>query len=489
MALVTQAHSGSRFESQPAEKYNRVFVWLLAVIAAMGGLLFGYDWVVIGGAKPFYEKYFGLTSSSEIGWAMSCALIGCLAGAIVSGGLSDRFGRKRLLMLSGILFAGSSVGTGMAHSFDVFVLNRILGGVAIGLCSNLSPMYIAEIAPAAARGRLVSVNQLTIVIGILLAQVVNLWIAEPVPAGFTTEQIRASWNGQAGWRWMFGVTAIPSTLFFLLLMLAPETPRWLARNGQLQRARGVLARIGGAGYADATIEEIAASLGHTGAKLGLEPVFEPRMRGVLVLGIVLAVFQQWCGINVVFNYAEEIFSAAGYRVSDILFNIVITGAANLVFTLVAIFTCDRLGRRKLMLIGSAGLAVIYTLIGLGYYRHTTGPALLGLVLAAICFYACSLAPVTWVLISEIFPNRIRGAAMSITVFALWAACFTLTYTFPALNAGLGSAGTFWIYAGICVAGFLFIKLRLPETRGKTLEQIELQLLGPVPVQRGDENTR
>jgi SP family arabinose:H+ symporter-like MFS transporter len=361
--------------------------------------------------------------------------------------------------------------------------------VAIGLASNLSPMYIAEIAPAAVRGRLVSVNQLTIVIGILLAQIVNWWIAEPVPAGFTAEQIRASWNGQAGWRWMFGVTAIPSALFFLLMILVPETPRWLARNGQLQRARDVLARIGGARYADASLAEITNSLGQSAGKAGLAPVFEPRMRGILLLGVVLAVLQQWCGINVVFNYAEEIFSAAGYRVSDILFNIVITGAANLVFTFVAIFTCDRLGRRKLMLIGSAGLAVIYALIGLAYYRQITGAALLALVVAAICFYACSLAPITWVIISEIFPNRIRGAAMSISVFALWAACFTLTYTFPALNAGLGPAGTFWIYAGICVAGFIFIKLRLPETRGRTLEQIERELLGPAPVQEGHENTK
>jgi sugar porter (SP) family MFS transporter len=473
---VHDQHAG--LEATAAQRYDLAFVWRLALVAAMGGLLFGYDWVVIGGAKPFYEPYFQLTTSFEIGWAMSCALVGCLVGALASGGLSDRFGRKRLLILAGLLFAGSSIGVGVAHSFDAFVTNRILGGVAIGLASNLSPMYIAEIAPAPVRGRLVSANQLTIVIGILLAQLVNWWIAEPVPAGFTAEQIRASWNGQMGWRWMFGVTAIPAVLFFALMTLVPETPRWLARKGQSRRAQEVLARIGGERYARSCLAEIDASLAAGAASASRADLLTARMMPVLLLGIVLAVFQQWCGINVIFNYAEEIFSAAGYGVSDILFNIVITGAANLVFTLVAIFTCDTLGRRKLMLFGSAGLAVIYLLLGLGYHRHTTGPAMLALVVAAICCYACSLAPITWVVISEIFPNRIRGAAMSASVFALWAACFILTYTFPVLNVRLGPAGTFWTYAAICAAGFVFINFRLPETRGKTLEQIEKELLKP-----------
>jgi sugar porter (SP) family MFS transporter len=443
----------------------------------MGGLLFGYDWVVIGGAKPFYEKYFQLTSSFDIGWAMSCALLGCLIGALASGGLSDRWGRKPLLVLCGILFAASSIGAALSPSFEIFVCNRIAGGIAIGLASNLSPMYIAEIAPAPLRGRLVSANQLTIVIGILLAQVVNWWIAKPVPAGFTAAQIRDSWNGQVGWRWMFGVTAIPAMFFFALMLLVPETPRWLARNRQTGRARDILARIGGDRYADSCLAEVAATMGKGSEAVSLREVFAPRVLPLLVLGIVLAVFQQWCGINVVFNYAEEIFSAAGYKVSDILFNIVITGAVNLASTLIAIFTCDRIGRRKLMLIGASGLAVVYTALGFAYHRHTTGPAVLVLVLAAICFYACSLAPITWVVLSEIFPNRIRATAMSISVFALWAACFVLTYTFPLLNARLGPDGTFWIYAAICGAGFIFIERRLPETRGKTLERIEQELIG------------
>jgi sugar porter (SP) family MFS transporter len=259
------------------------------------------------------------------------------------------------------------------------------------------------------------------------------------------------------------------------MLFAPETPRWLARKGRRGAARAILERIGGGAWAGATLAEMEATLAPDSARAGWRDLMAPRMRRVLALGIGLAVFQQWCGINVVFNYAEEIFSAAGYAVSDILFNIVITGAINLAFTIVAMVLCDRWGRRKLMLAGAAGLAVVYTLIGLAYRYHVQGAVLLGLVLAAIAFYAVSLAPVTWVVISEIFPNAVRGTAMSIAVFALWSGCFTLTYTFPAMARRLGAAGAFWVYAVVCVAGFAFILLRLPETKGKTLEQVEQEL--------------
>ncbi len=461
----------------PAEqtRYNIRYVWTISLTVALGGLLFGYDWVVIGGAKPFYEKFFGLRDPASQGWAMSCALIGCLGGALVSGGLSDRFGRKRLLMLSASLFALSSLGTGMALTFTQFVLWRVLGGIAIGLASNLSPMYIAEISPAETRGKLVSINQLTIVIGILLAQTLNWLIAKPVPPDATAQDILNSWNGQTGWRWMFGVTAIPSLLFLAGMFAVPESPRWLARNGKHQKARAILARIGGDIYADRAISDIESTLVNEFEKVNFRDLLKTKMRPILTLGVALAVFQQWCGINVIFNYAEEVFSAAGYKVSDILLNIVITGAVNLIFTFVAIATVDRAGRRILMLTGAAGLAIIYTLLGACYQLHSQGFHVLLLVVAAIGCYACSLAPVTWVVISEIFPNRIRGAAMAVAVTSLWAACFILTYTFPLLNRNLGPAKTFWIYAVICVAGFLFIRIRLPETKGKTLEQIELEL--------------
>jgi SP family sugar porter-like MFS transporter len=463
-------------ETESQTHYDSRYVWMISLVAALGGLLFGYDWVVIGGAKPFYEKFFELRDPARQGWAMSCALIGCLLGALVSGALSDRFGRKRLLILSASIFAVSSIGTAMALKFDQFVLWRILGGVAIGLASNLSPMYIAEVSPAETRGKLVSINQLTIVIGILLAQTSNWLIARPVAPDATAQDILISWNGQTGWRWMFGVTAVPSLLFFAAMFAVPESPRWLAKNGKRQKARAILARIGGEVYANRAVAEIEATLIDKIEKVNFKDLFERKMVGILGLGIALAVFQQWCGINVIFNYAEEVFSAAGYKVSDILLNIVITGAVNLIFTFVAMATVDRAGRRILMLVGAAGLAVIYTVLGACYRLQSQGFHMLLLVVGAIGFYACSLAPVTWVVISEIFPNRIRGAAMSVAVTSLWAACFILTYTFPLLNRNLGPANTFWIYAVICVLGFLLIKLRLPETKGRTLEEIELELV-------------
>ena len=453
-------------------QFNTAYIYAVSTVAALGGLLFGYDWVVIGGAKPFYEKYFGLTDPSQQGWAMSCALVGCLIGALVSGWLSDRFGRKRLLTAAGLVFAVSSIGTALASSFAVFVPWRIMGGFAIGMASSLSPMYIAEVAPAQFRGKLVSLNQLTIVIGILLAQVTNWLIAKPVASDATVLEIMQSWNGQVGWRWMFGVTAIPSLLFFISMFAVPESPRWLAKNGAHPMAKRVLSRIGGESYGAQALAEIEATLHEDVNRADLTSLRDPRLVRVLLLGVALAVLQQWCGINVIFNYAEEVFSAAGYTVSDILFNIVVTGVVNLVFTFVAIGSVDRYGRRVLMLTGSAGLAIIYTCLGAFYYVHSHGVHMLVLVVAAIGCYAMSLAPVTWVVISEIFPNRIRGAAMSVAVTALWVASFILTYTFPLLNQALGAASTFWIYAAICVAGFFFIKARLPETKGKTLEQIE-----------------
>ena len=469
-------------ETSPLKaRYNLAYIWRISAVAAMGGLLFGWDWVVIGGAKPFFQRYFQLTSEAQIGWANSCALIGCLVGSLIAGGLSDRFGRKRLLILAALLFAVTSLGNALANSFSLFIAWRMFGGVAIGLASSLSPMYISEVAPARMRGQLVSINQLTIVIGILLAQVINWSLVRHLPAGATDEFIKSSWFGQQGWRWMFGLTSAPALLFLLGMFFVPESPRWLAKYGQRERARGVLTQIGGAAYADAALAEIQATLASEEIQqVRFADLLEPRMRKVLGLGVVLAVFQQWCGINVIFNYAEEIFRAAGYDISSVLKNIAWTGSVNLMFTFVALGTVDRAGRRPLMLFGSAGLAVIYAAMGLCYARGAQGLPVLVLVLAAIGCYAMSLAPVTWVVISEIFPNRIRGAAMSVAVSALWVACFILTYTFPILNRTLGSAGTFWLYAVICVAGFLFIFLKLPETKGKTLEQIEKEMVDEAP---------
>jgi len=450
---------------------------MISLVAALGGLLFGYDWVVIGGAKPFFERFFELTSASAKGWANSCALIGCLVGALAAGALSDRFGRKKLLTVAALVFIVTSIGNGLAPTFTVFVAWRMLGGTAIGLASNLSPMYIAEIAPARMRGRLVSLNQLTIVIGILLAQFINWALVRGLPAGADDAFIRGSWYGRTGWRWMFALTAIPALLFFLGTLVVPESPRWLAKNGRKERARRVLARIGGAAHADAELADIETTLVDETARVNFRALLEPRLRRVLILGVGLAVFQQWCGINVIFNYAEEIFRAAGYDISSVLSNIAWTGSVNLIFTFVAIGVVDRRGRRPLMLFGAAGLAGIYTLMGAGFAFGLKGLPMLLLVLAAIACYGMSLAPITWVIISEIFPNRIRGAAVAVATMSLWAACFLLTYTFPILNKGLGSAGSFGLYALVCVAGFFFIKFRLPETKGRTLEEIEKQLVG------------
>lgn len=458
-------------------EYNTAYIWLISVVAALGGLLFGYDWVVIGGAKPFFERYFHIQNDAALsGWANSCALIGCLFGALVAGVLSDRLGRKRLLVASAALFAVTSIGNGLSGSFAVFIAWRMLGGVAIGLASSLSPLYISEVAPARMRGRLVALNQFTIVIGVLLAQLINWRLATGLPANATDEFIVQSWFGQQGWRWMFALTAIPSLLFFFGMFFVPESPRWLVKNAQFEPARRTLVRIGGVGYADAEMRDVQSTLagGETGrVRFGI--LLEPRLRRVLVLGVVLAVLQQWCGINVIFNYAEEIFRAAGYDISSVLSNIAWTGSVNLAFTLVALAVVDRKGRRPLMLVGAAGLAIIYVALGFCFYRQMTGLPVLLLVLAAIGCYAMSLAPVTWVVISEIFPNRIRGAAMSVAVMSLWIACFILTYTFPFLNKALGAAGTFWLYAGICAAGAVFILFSLPETKGKTLEEIEEEL--------------
>jgi sugar porter (SP) family MFS transporter len=453
--------------------FNRRFILGITLVSAMGGLLFGYDWVVIGGAKPFYERFFDIASSPYLqGWAMSSALIGCLFGAMISGYLSDRFGRKTPLIIAAALFTISAIGTGAASLFTPFIVYRLIGGLGIGLASAISPMYIAEISPAQMRGRLVSINQLTIVIGILAAQIINFLIADKVPEGVSDLEIVQSWNGQMGWRWMFWAETLPASAFFVLAFFIPESPRFLAKSGKSEAAFSILKRIGGHDYALQEQKEIAETLHGTDSKIDWKALKSKKVRPVLVLGIVLAVFQQWCGINVIFNYAEEIFTSAGYSVGDMLFNIVITGTVNLIFTLLAMRMVDSWGRRKLMLLGSIGLALIYFMLGTSYFFELKGLAILVLVMLAIATYAMTLAPITWVVLSEIFPNKIRGAAMALATSALWSACFVLTYTFPILNKLLDASGTFWLYGFICLSGFLFILKKLPETKGKSLEEIE-----------------
>jgi MFS transporter, SP family, arabinose:H+ symporter len=460
-----------------SRKFNSGYIFSISLISALGGLLFGYDWVVIGGAKPFYEKYFQITDMPAMqGWLISCAVVGCIIGSILSGYLSDKYGRKRPLILTALVFIISAIGTGMAESISVFVIFRILGGVAIGLASNLSPIYIAEVSPESIRGKFVSLNQLTIVMGILMAQTMNWMIADPVPVDSSHEMIFDSWNGQWGWRWMFWAEIAPAVLFFTLMLLVPESPRWLAKKRKYEASQGILKKIGGADFAEKTIREIRETLFGNDPKVSFRLLLAPELRKVLIIGIVLAILQQWCGINIIFNYAEEVFAAAGYSVSDILFNIIITGSVNLIFTFVAIYTVDKIGRKMLMLIGAGSLSMIYIILGISYYFQLTGWPMLVLITSAIACYAMTFGPVVWVILAEIFPNRVRGVAMSVGTLSLWIACFLLTYTFPLLNKLLDTSGTFLLYATICLAGFIFTYKNLPETKGKSLEELEKLLV-------------
>ena len=466
-----------------ANHFNKMFVWKVSLIAAIGGLLFGYDWVVIGGAKPFYEAFFQITGEENVwvsSWTVSSALVGCLVGAVLSGFLTDHLGRKSILLLSACLFAVSAIWTAATSNFYLFVFARILGGVGIGLASNVSPMYIAEVAPSNQRGKLVSINQLAIVIGVLAAQIVNLLIynVAPVSAGASTSELLDSWNGHTGWRLMFAAEAIPAVVFFVLGLLIPESPRWLVNNSRNNKAFQVLELIGGVDFAHSELNEIQSSLESPIPDDANLPLVSSRIRRVLALGLFLAVFQQWCGINVIFNYAEEIFTAAGYSVSGLMLNIAITGVVNLLFTFVAIHAVDLLGRRPLMLIGAAGLSICYAAIGISYFFDLQGVYVLMFVLIAIAIYAMTLAPITWVLLAEIFPNQIRGAAMSMCVGALWVACFLLTVTFKPINNLMGPAGTFWLYGGICLVGYLVLFKLVPETKGRSLEAIQQEVLNP-----------
>ena len=427
--------------------YSKNFTYFICLVSAMGGLLFGYDWVVIGGAKPFYELFFGISDSPLMqGIAMTTALIGCLVGAMVAGAAADRYGRKPLLMVSAILFTLSAVGTGLFNNFTLFNAARFVGGIGIGVASTLAPMYIAEVSPADIRGRMVSLNQMTIVLGILSAQVVNMLLARD-----TTIIPEQAWNVEWGWRWMFWAETLPAALFLLMSFFIPESPVYLKMKD-------------------------AASQQPTAQEAGLKELMHAKYAKVLLLGLIIAVFQQWCGTNVIFNYAQEIFVGAGFDVDGMFINIVITGIANVVFTFVALYTIEKWGRRTLMLMGAGGLGLIYLILGTCYFFEVKGVLMVALVVAAISVYAMTLAPVTWTLLAEIFPNRVRGIAMATCTFALWVGCCTLTFSFPSMNAVLGSSGSFWIYSGICMSAFVFLFRNCPETKGKSLEQLEKELV-------------
>ena len=437
------------------QSYNKGFLYFICAVSAMGGLLFGYDWVVIGGAKPFYELYFAISHSPLMqGVAMTTALIGCLVGAMVAGAAADKYGRKPLLMTSAVLFTVSAIATGLFNDFTLFNIARFVGGIGIGVASALAPMYIAEVSPAEIRGRMVSLNQMTIVLGILGAQIVNMLLARD-----TAVAESQAWNVEWGWRWMFWAETAPAALFLLMSFFIPESPVYLSEvRGKRLEVRD---------YHQSQEYSLTSHLSLLTSK---------KYRKVLLLGLVIAVFQQWCGTNVIFNYAQEIFVGAGFDVDGMFINIVITGIANVVFTFVALYTIEKWGRRTLMLIGAGGLGLIYLTLGTCYFMGMTGMLMVALVVAAISVYAMTLGPVTWTLLAEIFPHRVRGIAMATCTFALWVGCCTLTFSFPSMNAALGSSGTFWIYSGICVCAFIYLLRNCPETKGKSLEDLEKELV-------------
>ena len=453
---------------------RRGFLYFICSVAAMGGLLFGYDWVVIGGAKPFYELYFGISESPVLqGVAMSTALVGCLIGAMVAGAAADRYGRKPLLIVAAILFTVSAIATGLFNDFTMFNIARFIGGVGIGVASALSPMYIAEVSPTEIRGRMVSLNQMTIVLGILAAQVVNMLLARD-----TSVAESQAWNLEWGWRWMFWAETVPAAIFLIMSFAIPESPVYLRMKNENEEMALDELVINTNDYVITTSDEkFALVFSRAGMMRKLSMILsQASLRKVLLLGLVIAVFQQWCGTNVIFNYAQEIFVGAGFNVDDMFINIVITGIANVIFTIVALYTIERWGRRTLILIGAGGLGLIYLILGTCYFFEVKGFVMVCLVVAAISTYAMTLAPVTWTLLAEIFPNRIRGIAMATCTFALWVGCCTLTFSFPSMNAALGSSGSFWIYSAICFCAFLFLWRRCPETKGKSLEELESELI-------------
>jgi sugar porter (SP) family MFS transporter len=443
-----------------------LYVTLVCFVATLGGLLFGYDTGVISDAIGFLSVKFQLDLHWK-GWAMSCAILGCAAGASVAGLIGDRLGRKKLLLVSAILFAVSSVGTAVPQSLTVFIVFRVLAGIGIGMAALATPMYIAEITPPRIRGTMVSVNQLAIVTGFLLVYFANYYIAR---------QGDEAWRVETSWRWMFGLGVVPALIFLALLFFVPESPRWLVECDRADEARGVLTRVNGPTVAAAELQSIERSIAAEGATLG--QLFQPGMRLVLAIGIVLAILQQVTGINAFLYYGPEILKKLGTETDTALLQQIIVGAANLVFTLVAIWTVDKLGRRPLMLVGVAGMGLCLFGMGVTAYAQKIEGWMLLLIIGYIACFAMSIGPVTWVILSEIFPTRIRGRALAVATLCLWLADWLVTQTAPLLNEDPWLVKTFhggfpfWIYGLMCVIELLFVWRFVPETKGKSLEEIE-----------------
>ncbi|OHX68584.1 D-xylose transporter XylE [Flammeovirga pacifica] len=447
-------------------KVDFAFVIKVTLVAALGGLLFGYDTAVISGAIGSLENYFFL-SAAEKGWAASSALIGCIVGAGVAGKLSTQLGRKKALIIAGILFTISAVGSAVPEAFTTFIIFRIIGGIGVGIASMLSPMYIAEIAPSEYRGRLVSCNQFAIIFGMLVVYFVNYFISG---------QGDTSWNDTVGWRWMFASECIPALSFTFLLFLVPESPRWLAMKGKDEEAMNILTHISATPITSLNDIKLSIASDNNQEKAS---VFKQPYLFIVFVGVALSVFQQITGINVFLYYAPEIFKKIGGGNTDTaLLQTIVVGAVNLIFTVVAIFSVDRFGRKPLMIIGSTGMGICITAIGTAAYFQSTDVWLLVFVLGYIACFALSLGPVVWVLLSEIMPNQIRGVGLSIAVAAQWIFNFIVSQTFPMMMDNkylfdtFHGAVPFWVYGAMCLLTILFVWKYVPETKGKTLEEME-----------------
>jgi sugar porter (SP) family MFS transporter len=446
----------------------------------MGGFLFGYDWVVVGGAKPFYEPFFGIADNPVLqGWGTSSAMIGCMIGAFLCFLTTERWGRKKLLAAAGVIFFISAIGLAFCNTFFWYNVWRVFGGLSIGATLNLSPVYISEMVPSHIRGKFVSINQLLINVGMLICQTVNWSIAAAHSEGIDPSAVEFvnTWNAQIGWRWMFGAVAVPALIFFAMMVAVPESVRWLVKNKQSQKAKETLAKIGGEEYATAELKEIEETVAQEDTGMDFKALLQPKMMKILGLGFFLAMLQQWCGMNVTFYYAADIFKKAGYGINDVMFQIVVIGGIAMLAVVATIFMIDKVGRKRLMLLGTAAMTIIYGIIGLLFHQGISGLPVVIFVLLNVLAYQLTLAPIVWVILSEIFPNRIRGAAMSLSALVLWIGNFSLTYTFPSIKESLGWDYNFWLYGGICLLGFVILYFILPETKNKTLEEIEKELAG------------
>jgi sugar porter (SP) family MFS transporter len=421
----------------------------------MGGLMFGFDIAIISGAVPFIQAYFGW-NELELGWGVSSLLVGAVAGAFGSGAITDRYGRKRVLIVVALFFALSCALTAIASSSVLFISARLFGGLAVGAASVLSPMYVAEVAPAKNRGMLVAVYQLTIVIGILCSYTINFALHD-VPGN---------------WRWMFATGTVPSILFFAGLFFIPESPRWLYKAGKKDEALAVLTRIGGEEMAGEEIKEIAGSLDTASRETPRGELFKPEWSKVMLVGFFLAILVQVSGINTIIDYAPKILLAAGVEISNALLQTSLLGLINFVFTFIAIGLIDRVGRRVLYLAGSAGMTITLILLAISFYLKLNGVFTLVCIMLFLASFSSCIGPVFWTLVSEIYPNRIRGKALAFASFTQWIFNFLVVLLFPHFLKLLGGMVTFLFLALMSFIQWLFTYLYVPETKGKSLEEIE-----------------